>query len=507
MSKNGLPVWTATGIDRIPKGRHRALPTPTIPTDGREDALASFEMERVRRGGSYANPRVNARCVPRQSYLPDYRLYESGMRLAQSRLGERDSDMNLPKLWYDLRSSEDTKIRRRDSIRRRRNRFIKDKGDRMRKLIRLCLIGAIATLALEVEFVPEAAAAPLVQEDWNSVIYVPLALEDAGESDFAPLRPAPSTTPTDPSGTPTISATPSVSPGASATLEPTLAPSPTPTLIPPSIRIDGDWVETDHYRLFSPSERVDKDALGRMMEQYYAYTTDYFGAEPTSDLPLIGKIFADRESYVAGLVEDGFSASAGGSGGYYHPRTKTFYLFVQPTQHYTRMLTMHEATHQMQDLAGDCSYPTWWSEGEAEHLGMHSWDGSQLESTLHPLVTLEDYPKQALKRFEERGKAFQPIVTDRSGWNYREAWALVSFLREEHPEDFDTLRTAYCSGEASVEAWTDVFGPPVGTDLTIEYELLAWRESGKPGGRSGILSSPGDRAGSMASRLEPTLSR
>jgi hypothetical protein len=221
---------------------------------------------------------------------------------------------------------------------------------------------------------------------------------------------------------------------------------------------------------------VDKQELGRLMEQFYTQATSYFGSEPAivteGGERLVGKIFADQTSYREGLRADGIPGGAGGSGGYFDPGTRTFYLFVQPSRHYTRMLTMHEAGHQLQRLAGGCNYPGWWTEGEAEHLGMHSWDGETLHMSRQPLISLEDHPKSALAAFERKGRDLGYIVRGETGWSYHEAWAVVSFLRDTFPEEFKDLRRRYCSGEKTAEGWRAVFGEPVSAALNDAY--AAW---------------------------------
>ncbi len=333
----------------------------------------------------------------------------------------------------------------------------------------LSLLIVTATIAAKPT---DIRSAPAQQDEPIPALYLPLNFQGLSLESLATARPAPSRTPS-PSAMPATA-----EPTTSATASPTVTAGPEPSATPqplPPIEIEGDWVRTPHYALLSPSPAIDKQELGWMMEQYFEQAADYFGAEPEGEERLVGRIFADAASYRAGLEADGIPSSAGGSGGYYSPRTRSFYLFVQPSRHYTRMLTLHEATHQMQHLAGGCSNPGWWTEGEAEHLGMHVWDGQHLQLARQPLISLEDHPKSALESFRSKGEDLGYIVRGQEGWNYREVWGLVSFLRDELPEAFDDLRGRYCAGEGSEAGWQAVFDGPVDAAMNADYE--AWLEA------------------------------
>ncbi len=187
---------------------------------------------------------------------------------------------------------------------------------------------------------------------------------------------------------------------------------------------------------------------------------------------MVGKIFADHASYLAGLIEDGILGDLGGSGGYYDPGGRAFYLYVQPSRHYTRMLTMHEATHQLHHRAGSCRSPGWWTEGEAEYLGMHTWDGEELHLARQPLISLEDYPKSALEAFDTKGEDIGYLARGESGWSYREAWALVSYVHAEHPVEAGTLRARYCAGDDAASGWRSAFGASFTAETNASHH--AW---------------------------------
>jgi hypothetical protein len=277
-------------------------------------------------------------------------------------------------------------------------------------------------------------------EDETFLIYLPLQV------DHATLAP-PTSLPTQP---------------------PSATPAPTPSIV-----IDGDRVLTDHYELRISTDRIDKQEFGRLLEAYYPQAVEHFGAAPTSKDPdgrLIGEIYHDDVSYQAALARR--YRLAPGSGGYYAPWLEKFYLFVQPSRHYSRQLTLHEATHQMQSQAGGCKLPGWWAEGEPEYLGMHTWDGISLQTQVIPPISLEDYPAGALSNFESKGSDIGYIVRGESGWVRKEGWGIIAYLFDTRPEQAEALRKRYCAGEESGAAWAAVFGGPVDDAMNSTYH--AW---------------------------------
>lgn len=307
---------------------------------------------------------------------------------------------------------------------------------------------------------PPAAAQSAM--DWRQV-YLPLALDGAGFEAPSSATPEPWSSPTDRPAlvTPTASVAPSAT------------PSPTP-----EVRVDGPRVTTAHYDLWV--EGLDGDEVGRMLEAAWPAWRAFFQAEPVGRLP--AKVYADVEGMRAGMAADGITY--GGGGGYYHPGNRTFYAFVQPSAFFTRMLILHEGTHQFHYLAATANLGYagfWYGEGLAEHFGMHNWDGTRLVTGVVPAISLEDYPAQALAEFDAQDRDLAGLVADRSGWTRASGWGVVSWLLDERPAGAAELFARLNRREDPSQAWTAVFGPVAGSDTEAYRAWLLghqqpWRE-------------------------------
>jgi hypothetical protein len=165
---------------------------------------------------------------------------------------------------------------------------------------------------------------------------------------------------------------------------------------------------TEHYDLHA--EGVDEDEVGRLLEALHADLTKHFGRAPKGKLRI--EIYRTRDDWATALRRDR-QIVPDGAGGYYAPGTKTAYLYVQPSEYFTRQLILHEATHQFHYLAATGNRNPavgWYTEGLAEYFAMHNWDGTKLQTGVVPAVTLEDYPAKALEQFDARGQDFPGLV-------------------------------------------------------------------------------------------------
>lgn len=314
-----------------------------------------------------------------------------------------------------------------------------------------------------------------------------LALPFVGRGvDIASLPVAPSAPPTataSATSSPSPSPSPTPSPDATSTPTPTLAPTAAPT---PAVAVDGPRITTAHYDLHvEPGVGLDGADIGRFVESAYPQLAAFFGAEPpvvgpTGRLP--GKIFGSSAAMAAAMAADGITY--GGGGGYYHPANRTFYAFAQPSAFFTRMLILHEATHQFHYLSatGNQGYSGfWYGEGLAEHFGMHNWDGTRLALGIVPAISLEDYPAQALAEFDARDRDLAALVADRAGWTRPSGWGVVSWLIDERPAEARALFDRLNRRENLVTAWTAVFGPVDDADAAAYRAWLTrhqqpWRE-------------------------------
>lgn len=331
------------------------------------------------------------------------------------------------------------------------------------------LVGALLILG-------RGAALPAVAQtpaSWRHV-YLPSAMNRT--SGFfepeAPLSATPTLERTPIATAPPPTATPAVQ-TTTPTVTATATPSPTSEL-----RVDGPRVTTAHYDLWV--EGLDGAEVGRLLEAAYPKWAAFFGSRPDGRLP--AKIYASAEAMRAGMAADGLTY--GGGGGYYHPGNRTFYAFVQPSAFFTRMLILHEGTHQFHYLAAteNRGYAGFWfGEGLAEHFGMHRWDGASLAMGVIPAISLEDYPAQALAEFDAKGQDLAALVADQGGFTRPSGWGVVSWLIDERAVGAAALFARLNGREDPSRAWTEVFGAITAADAAAYRAWLLghqqpWRE-------------------------------
>jgi hypothetical protein len=225
-----------------------------------------------------------------------------------------------------------------------------------------------------------------------------------------------------------------------------------------SARAESADVTTEHYTLHA--ENLDAAEVGRMLEEFYRQMTGFFGKSPPAG-KLRVDIYSSKERFHAALAAD--SQPMVDAGGYYSPGTRKAYLWIQPTEYFTRQLILHEAAHQFHYLAATRNQgpsAKWYAEGLAEYYGMHNWDGVHLTLRTIPAITLEDYPAHALDNFRNKlhsdlaGMIAGRVVADRP-----ESWALIHFLADEYSKKFPLLRVKLDHQADAATAWKEVFGP------------------------------------------------
>lgn len=233
-------------------------------------------------------------------------------------------------------------------------------------------------------------------------------------------------------------------------------------------------VETKHYVLLAETSMAQAKEYGRVLEAAWPEYRKFFGAVPDEKLThgkkLVVRFCATKASFDAALKADGIEPPA--AGGYYAPRTRTAYLWKQPTIYYTRCLLLHEAAHQFHFLSrtGNRMVPVeWYVEGIAEYLCRHEWDGKTLKLAVVPVVSLKDYPHAALSQLD-RGSVL--AAAGKSGVLSRPLdWALVSFLMTApNRRRFQVLRDRYDRGRADPALLFRLFGPP----KKLSASLRAW---------------------------------
>jgi hypothetical protein len=162
----------------------------------------------------------------------------------------------------------------------------------------------------------------------------------------------------------------------------------------------------------------------------------FFREEPPRDrMPLVMDVRTDRDGWLRTLASVGVLGAAAltGAGGYYDPRTRVSYLYLQPHDSSTRLLVLHELTHQYQykSVLGErperC--PLWLREGLAEHFGYHRRTAAGLETGAYDMVAIDARPAEVAARVA-RG-AFDPWAVGTGAVatpDYTDALALVGTL-------------------------------------------------------------------------------
>jgi len=222
-----------------------------------------------------------------------------------------------------------------------------------------------------------------------------------------------------------------------------------------------ETIETAHYRLEAEGDNAKEQA--RVLEAAWPQFKAFFGAEPKTKERLRVRYFVTREAWVKALMADR-AIPPGKAGGYYWPRTKTAYLYKQPTRSYTRTLLLHEAGHQFHYLARTKnSQPgaAWYTEGIAEYLAEHFWDGEELQLAVVQRVTLKDYPKSALQILKRDGLVLDDMTPRAVGW------ALVRYLATQDKRKFAKLRKRLDAGAKSKLRATK----------KLQAKLIAWLET------------------------------
>jgi len=234
---------------------------------------------------------------------------------------------------------------------------------------------------------------------------------------------------------------------------------------------------TTHYDL--TVETLDPVEVGSMLEQFHAHLTAFFGAAPSGRLAV--GVYATRERFHAALAKD--DQPKVDAGGYYAPDTRKAYLYVQPSEYYTRQLLLHEATHQFHYLAAtENRRPKLglYIEGLAEYFGMHDWDGRTLRTGVVPAISLEDYPAKALERFGKiLERDFEGMVLGRKKCERPESWATMHFLAASRPKEFRAWARALDRQVEPAAAWAEAFGPVKPADLAEAFEAHV-RASAQP---------------------------
>jgi hypothetical protein len=235
----------------------------------------------------------------------------------------------------------------------------------------------------------------------------------------------------------------------------------------------GFTVETAHYQLYAETARDRAVEMGRLLEAAFPAFRAWFKATP----PLAGgrlpvKLYASEASWAAGLAADGVTVPSE-AGGYFSPSTRTAYLFDQPNPYYTRVLLLHEATHQFHELARTKGqgFPFWYTEGHAEYLSRHDWDDPCIRLGVIPLLSWEDVAGHALAE-AQTGIDVAAVVSGPSQASRPASWAVFRYLDTGPSHDaFQAFRDAF---DQNLTDASHSFASLLGDPASLSAPLATW---------------------------------
>ncbi len=254
-------------------------------------------------------------------------------------------------------------------------------------------------------------------------------------------------------------------------------------VMPESVRAapESQVIETKHYRLHYEGRRSAAAEAGRVLEAAWTGFEAWFGAAPklAKEERLTVRFYADGKGWAAGIRADGTRPPLG-AGGYYWPGTKTAYLFRQPTAYFTRTLLIHEAAHQFHFLTRTRNRSPsagWYTEGLAEFLSWHRWDGKALTLGVLPGVSLKDYAAKALVEVQAKAFDLGAIVSGGAPASRPVGWALFRFLATgadgKPVPRFDDFRAKMDRGGKARPLFQKYFGRPD----RLQPKFRAWLEA------------------------------
>ncbi len=243
---------------------------------------------------------------------------------------------------------------------------------------------------------------------------------------------------------------------------------------------DARVVRTEHYAVHAEAAAEAAAEMGRVLEAGWRELAGHLGTEPK--LPkgerLVVRFFRDRAGWARAIEKDGGDVPKS-AGGLYWPPSRTAYLYRQPTRLFTRTLLLHEATHQFHYLARTRNRTpgaTWYTEGVAEHLSWHFWDGKDLRMGVVPPVSLSDYPAKALAEVRADGFDLRAVVEAKTPASRPVAWALVRFLATGEDGAPLARYAAFARKLDAGGAPGPLFRKSFGRAEKIRARLVAWLE-------------------------------
>jgi len=243
---------------------------------------------------------------------------------------------------------------------------------------------------------------------------------------------------------------------------------------------DARTAETAHYRVEMDGTQAQADEAARVLEAAWPQLEAFFGAAPklAKDEKLQVRYLRNAERFNAAIRAVGTAPPRAG-GGYYWPPARTAFLYRQPTTYYSRVLLIHEAIHQFHFLArtkNRSPSTAWYTEGVAEHLSWHQWDGQKLRLAVHPPISLKDYAAAAQAEVAKPSFDLRLIIDGRISAGRALTWALFHYLATGNDgkplAKFDAFRVKMDRGAQGPKTFRSTFG----NIEKFQKRFVAWIE-------------------------------
>jgi hypothetical protein len=213
------------------------------------------------------------------------------------------------------------------------------------------------------------------------------------------------------------------------------------------------------------------DLLERVVRTYYLFFAAQGIELAVPGQRLVSAWYADRRDYLAFLHGEGADAFRT-TLGYYHPTLQAVVTFDVRRQEFELGTAVHEMIHLLVAKSGlephPGAFPVWLHEGFAAQFEVVRdgyWAGFGRAHDLRlPDWRRIDPPARLVPLIRDAGFGHG---YDRSA--YAAAWALVYYLRKEHPREFLTLIDLFRAPDAEVRPRADrsvaLFSAAFGADL------------------------------------------
>lgn len=250
-----------------------------------------------------------------------------------------------------------------------------------------------------------------------------------------------------------------------------------------------------------PETNEEVQKLPRIFDLAVAEWARYFEIDPAklNDWKLVGYLMESKARFQgAGLYTSDLPDFPNG----FHKGSR-IWLYDQPSDYYRRHLLIHEGTHAFMSRWLDGVGPPWYSEGMAELLGTHEWDGQQLKLGYNPpdkaLVPYWGRVKIVRDEFAaNRGLTLLDIFrydgqahlkNEAYGW----CWAATSFLNQ-HPRAREAfLALKHKSGDRSIEFSKQFHEQlkPHWADIAEDWQLYVYQlDYGYDVARAAVVRGP-----------------